>query len=205
MNVTTFINLSGGIDSTYYLWRWLQDNPDEVIVVHHCLYLQKRLKEEKAAVTKILAYLKRQGLTNFIYVETGMQRGTLKGRVLDIEMLSGISSIVVKNHPTVKNILLSYCAEECKELWGHMMDEEIDTFDPSHRYSRINRVLEILTQRNFSYICYRGSDGGLLSKKEMISLMPDELFGMTWFCRRPAAGKPCGKCHTCKKVRKALR
>lgn len=205
MKPTTFINLSGGVDSTYYLWKWLRENPDEQILVHHCLYFQKRLKEEKEAVDKILKYLKKNGLTNFKYVETGIQRGTLRGRVLDIEVLSGISAIVVKCDPTVKNVLLSYCSEECKALWEHLKyGGEVDTFDENHRYSRINKVLEVLTQREFSYICYRGKDGGLLSKKEMIHTMPKELFELTWFCRRPSNGRPCGVCHTCKKVKKAL-
>lgn len=200
MKLTTFINLSGGVDSTYYLWRWLRENPSETILVHHCLYFQKRVEEEKKAVDSILAYLKRQGLNNFKYVETGMQKGTLHGKVLDIEALSGITAVVLKCHPSVKQVLLSYCAEECEPLSTHLKKHEVSTFDPSHRYSRVNKVLETITERFFSYFCYRGKNGGLLSKKEMMSEMPQELFKLTWYCRHPVSGEPCGSCFNCKRV-----
>ncbi len=205
MKITTFLNLSGGVDSTYYLWRWLLDNPEEKILVHHCLFFQRRVKEEKEACDKIIKYLRDHGLENFKYVETGMQKGTLRGKVLDIEVLSGISSIVVKNHPSVKNVLLSYCREETSPLHNHLLNGgKVDDFDPKHRYAKINKVLEILTDRKFNYICYRDKGGGLLSKKEMIHTMPQQLFEMTWYCRRPVNGKVCNNCHTCNKVKRAL-
>ena len=206
MKLTTFLNLSGGVDSTYYLWKWLTDNPDEKILVHHCLYFERRVRHEKDACERILEYLTDHGLTNFKYVETAMQKGTLKGKVLDIEAMCGISSIVVKNHPSVHNVLLSYCAEESPPLNMHIKGGgTMDNFNTTHRYFRINKVMELITERNFNYICYRGSDGGLLSKKEMIHTMPRKLFDLTWYCRRPNGDKPCGSCHTCKKVRKAFR
>ncbi len=204
MKLTTFINLSGGVDSTYYLWRWLSEHPNEKILVHHCLYLKNRLKEEKKACDDIIKYLTDHGLDNFKYVETGIQKGTLRGRILDIELLAGQTAIVVKMHPSVKDILLSYCAEESPPLHKHLKTHEVDTFDPSHRYTRINRVMEILTERNFNYICYRGKDGGLMSKKEMIHSMPKKLFELTWYCRRPIKGNPCKMCHTCRKVKRAF-
>lgn len=204
MKPTTFLNLSGGVDSTYYLWRWLQENPKETILIHHCLYFQKRLKEEKEACYNVISYLKERGYTNFKYIETGMQKGTLRGRVLDIEVLCGISSIVVKNHPSVKNVLLSYCREECPPLYKHLLSGDIRSFDPSHRYAKINKVMDILTDKQLNYQYYEGKDGGLISKKEMIQTMPQKLFKLTWYCRRPVSGKPCQNCHTCKKVRAAL-
>ena len=205
MKLTTFINLSGGVDSTYYLWRWLTENPTETILVHHCLFFKSRVKEEKRAVDDILGYLRKQGLTNFKYVETGMQKGTLTGRVIDIEALSSISAVVIKCHTPIKNVLLSYCAEECPQLSQHLKTKGIDTFSPSHRYSRVNRVLETITERSFSYLCYHGKDGGLMSKKEMIETMPQELLEMTWFCREPRGGKPCGDCFNCKRCMPAIR
>ncbi len=194
------------MDSTYYLWKWLQENPKDKILVHHCLFLKRRLKEEKEATDNILAYLRSQKLTNFKYVETGMQKGNLGGRTLDVEMLSGMAAIVVKCHPSVKTVLLPYCREECSALHGHVLKAGgFEGFDDGHRYSVVNRVMETLTKRSFDYVIYKGSDGGLLSKKEMIHTMPKELFGMTWYCRRPRKGRPCSNCHTCRKVARALK
>jgi len=206
MKYRAFLNLSGGVDSTYYLWRWLRENPNEIIIVHHCLFLKRRLKEEKEACDKIIAFLRKEGLKNFKYIETGMQKGTMQGKTMDVEMLSGMTGIALKLAPTVTDILLSYCQEETAELHKHLLaGKEIKDFDPKHRYSIVNKVVETLTQRNFNYICYRDEKGGLLSKKAMIKEMPRELFAMTWYCRKPVNGKPCGVCHTCRKVKNATK
>ena len=201
--LSTFINLSGGVDSTYYLWRWLRENPNESILVHHCLFLQKRLKEEKNACDSILAYLRKEGLTNFEYVETGMQKGTFQKRTLDIEMLSGMASVIVKAYPEINTILLPYSKEETADLDNHYKSgEDINTFNPTHRYRKVNQVMELWTERKFDYLFYR-EDGGIISKQKMMEEMPEELFDMTWYCRRPKNGQVCGRCHTCKKVRRA--
>ena len=206
MKYKAFLNLSGGVDSTYYLWRWLRENPNEIIIVHHCLFLKRRLNEEKAACDKIIAFLKKEGFKNFKYIETGMQKGTMVGKTMDVEMLSGMTGIALKLAPTVTDVLLSYCQEETPELHKHLLaGKEIKDFDPKHRYSIVNKVVETLTQRQFNYVCYRDENGGLLSKKQMIKEMPRELFEMTWYCRRPVNGKVCGVCHTCRKVKNALK
>jgi len=203
--VTTFVNLSGGVDSTYYLWRWLRENPDEEILVHHCLFLQRRLSQEKQACENILSYLKEEGLTNFQFVQTGVQRGTLQGRILDIELLSGIAAVVVKNSPTIQNILLPYSKEETKELNRHYIEHgTIAGYNPTHRYTTVNIVMEALNQKKFNYIMYTDETKGIISKQQMMAEMPRELFDLTWYCRRPVGedGK-CGRCHTCRKVNKA--
>lgn len=208
-NVTAFINLSGGVDSTYYLWRWLNENRGNgnKILVHHCLFLKKRVKEEKQACDKILNFLNSKNLINFIPIETEMKKGTLRGRTLDIEMLCGMASIVVKLYPNIKDVLLPYSQEETSSLHGHLKSGgTINTYDPNHRYYFVNKVMELITGRQFNYIFYPdGEEGGLISKREMIQEMPQELFEMTWYCRRPVNGEVCGKCHTCRKVQRALK
>jgi len=206
--VTTFINLSGGVDSTYYLWRWLNENKnnDEMILVHHCLFLTRRKKEEKTACEKILKYLKNQGLVNFMYVETGLQKGNLKATTLDIELLSGLSNVIVKSYPSIKNILWSYCKEETSDLDNHYISGgNLENYKNSHRYWKVVKTMEIMTGRVFSNIIYPDKKTkGIFSKKQMIEEMPKELFEMTWYCRTPINGKVCGECHTCKKVNKIL-
>jgi 7-cyano-7-deazaguanine synthase in queuosine biosynthesis len=203
MTITAFINLSGGVDSTYYLWRWLREHPNEMIQVHHCMFLKRRLTQEKNACTNILNYFRSVGLKNFRYVETGIQRGTLQGKILDIELLSGNTGVALKLVPSINTVLLPYCKEETSALDNHLKaGGTIETYDHSHRYWKVNQIYELLAGKKFQYHFYRSlEDGGLLSKREM----PKELFENTWYCRRPKEGdKVCGKCHTCRKVTRAL-
>lgn len=203
--ITAFVNLSGGVDSTYYLWRWLREHPEETIVVHHCLFLKRRLTQEKNACDNVLNYFRSVGLNNFRYVETGIQRGTLQGKILDIELLSANTGVALKLNPSAKTLLLPYCKEETSALDVHLKGGgTIETYDHNHRYWKVNQVYELLAGRELQYHFYRSPDGRLLSKREMIQEMPKELFEKTWYCRRPREGEVCGKCHTCRKVNRAL-
>ena len=205
--IIAFINLSGGVDSTYYLWRWLRENPEQRILVHHCLFLKKRLEKEKNACDNVLTYLNSVGLKNFKYVETGIQRGTVQGKILDIELLSANTAIALKSCKTIRQVLLPYCQEETAALDSHIKSGgTIQTFDHTHRYWKVNQVYELLSGKRYDYLFYKGDEGGLMSKRQMIQEMPQELFEKTWYCRRPTTeGQVCGKCHTCRKVQGALK
>lgn len=203
--MVAYLNLSGGVDSVYYAWRWLKENPTKKILLHHCLYMTARLKEEKVACDKVIEYFKKQGYHNFKYVETFFQKGTVTGIVYDVEALSGITGIILKLYPRITDVLLSYSKEETAELDTYIKNHgKIDGFNPKHRYSIANQVVETLTKRKFNYVFYK-EDKGIISKKKMIEEMPQELFEMTWYCRSPVKGKPCGSCHTCRKVKKATK
>lgn len=39
--MNTFLALSGGIDSTYNLWRWLSNHPNQTLLVHHVVYYNR--------------------------------------------------------------------------------------------------------------------------------------------------------------------
>ena len=200
-----FLNLSGGVDSTYYAWRWLRENPKDKILLHHCLYIDARLSEEKAACDRITKYFKDSGLHNFKYEETVFNKGTLRGIVYDVEALSGITGLILKMHPKIKNVLLSYCREETSELDLYVAKNgSITGFNPKHRYSVANHIAETLARRSFNYILYR-EGRGIMSKEQMIKEMPKELFEMTWYCRKPVNGETCGSCHTCRKIKKIMR
>ena len=196
-----YLNLSGGVDSTYYAWRWLKENPKNRILLHHCLYMKARLKEEGEACKRIIEYFRTHGLGNYKYVTTTLDKGTLSGIVYDVEVLSGLTGIILKLYPKITNVLLSYSREETSDLNLHIkMGRPMSEFNPKHRYSIANKVVEVLSKRQFNYVFYKDKDGGLISKAQMMAEMPQELFEMTWYCRSPRQGKPCGSCHTCKKV-----
>src|SRR5690554_5062689 len=78
--LTTLLHLSGGQDSTYVAWKWLKDNPDEVLLIHHINLLsggENRMAQENRAVRNILEFLRSEGLYNFIYHESGFNYGSL--------------------------------------------------------------------------------------------------------------------------------
>ena len=165
--------------------------------------MKDRLKEEEKACTEITGYFKRKGLGNFKYVTTRIDKGTLSGIVYDVEVLSGMTGVILKLYPKITDVLLSYSKEETADLDRYIKEKgTIEGFNPKHRYSKANSVAEIIAGRKYNYVLYR-EDKGIISKTQMIREMPEELFNMTWYCRKPRNGMPCGSCHTCKKVAKS--
>ena len=39
-----------------------------------------------------------------------------------------------------------------------------------------------------------------ITKPQIIAALPDELLALTWSCRRPRRGRPCGRCLTCRRL-----
>ena len=194
MKPTTYINLSGGVDSTYYLWRWLKEHPDETILVHHCLYNKLRRDVEAEATNKILQRLKDNGLNNFRYVETEFNRGTVRTVLVDVCVMGAISGIILRGRRAVKNVLMSYCWEETPKIRAWLRQKRsLRTFPASERSGVFIRAIELFARRQFVFqIPYMN-----VTKEQMIKELPMELLDATWFCRKPRKGKPCGGCFNC--------
>jgi len=200
LNPTHYINLSGGIDSTYYLWRWLKENPNDTILVHHCLHNRSRRIVEKNASDNILNYFKSIGLNNFILCSSTFDRTGIKGTLDDIINIGYMSGLILLNktlYPNIKNILLSYCYEETPIIRKHLLNgHDIKTLNIVHRTGRFIRLIELVSLRKFNFLIpYMNK-----TKQDMINEMPEELFKLTWFCRFPINNKPCQKCFNCKRV-----
>jgi len=197
---THYINLSGGIDSTFYLWRWLLDNPDKRILVHHCLYNESRKIVEKQATDHILDYFKSNGLNNFSYVESTFTRKGIAGNFNDIVQIGFMSGLILSNkgkYPYIKNILLPYCFEETpiiRSLFAKGCN--IKNLDKKHRTAKFIHLLEFTSSRSFVYEIPHINK----RKQEMIAVMPEELYKLTWFCRSPRNGAPCKSCFNCRRV-----
>ena len=201
------LNFSGGIDSTYLLWKLLSEN--KKILVHHCeIYNhENRTIPESIAVKNILNWLIDNNLKNFKYVQTGFNYGNSFYIVKDVEVISFMSSVLLRN-PKLKKI---------KEI-AVSANSEDETSSPNDISSiRRLKILDAILPKN--------SDVKLtypiinMSKKNIISSMPKELFKMTWFCRTPNyfdkdnnqinshfdyekinSWEICKKCKTCKQV-----
>ena len=203
--ITTFIALSGGVDSTYYLWKWLSENPKnkgESILIHHVLLHQARKQVEKVACDKILKYLTSQGMTNYQYVETVFSRGTLRGSLYDLPIVGLISGCVIstKSCKYLTTILGCYCREESPKTVrligrGKTFREACNTM-PDSRQSQFIKNIEYINKKTYSY----ESPYILKSKMQMIDELPQELREAVWFCRLPKNNNPCKRCFNCRRV-----
>ena len=207
MEATHFINFSGGVDSTYYLWKWLQENRSEKVIIHHCLLFQSRRIVEKKATDAILAYFRSQGWTNFDYVETEFSKKGINSLLYDIEIVFFMGGLLLKKFRKVHTIIMSRCREE---LYGNLplrkhfqgKDASLNNFQsPNNRVSVAVQTIQLLAHRNIKVI----SPYQEKPKAEMIKEMPRELFELTWYCRNPKNGMPCEKCFNCRRVIKTLK
>ncbi len=199
--ITTFMALSGGVDSTYFLWKWLSENPPKngkTILVHHVLLHKSRKEVEKAACDKILAYLTKNGMDNFKYVETTFDRGTSTGRLYDLNIVGAISGFIVGNYRDIDTVLGCYCAEESPNIIKMMKSGRTlrDIADKERfRSCHFIRNIEYYSNKKYKYV----SPWITKTKRQMIDELPQELRMATWFCRTPNEGKPCGKCFNCRR------
>lgn len=208
--ITTFIALSGGVDSTHCLWRWLRDNPRSTgkeILVHHVLLHQRRRDVEKEACTKILKYLNSKKMTNYRYVETSFCRGTLGGKLYDLHIIGIMSGYVLSVRPykDLRTILGCYCKEESPRTValiakGMTMRQASEQVKGSRQLQFINNI-EFISGKKYDY----QAPYIAMKKKEMIDELPQELRQAVWFCRNPKDGKPCTKCFNCRRVLPSLK
>jgi 7-cyano-7-deazaguanine synthase in queuosine biosynthesis len=200
--IKTYINFSGGVDSTYYLWKWLQNNPNEGIMIHHCLYedgLKKRANAEKKAVDNIMNYLKSENLLKeYHYVETEwlkFKNATIK--IFDVEIMGMISGVIIKNYPNIEKVLFSYCFEETSKLRKYMEEnpgKHLRYMGESFRTCCCVKFIELMSNRKLNFEITHA----YVSKQQMIDEMPVDLLKLVWFCRKPTNGEPCKECHACR-------
>jgi len=197
------INLSGGVDSTYYLWRWLNEHPNERILVHHCLLFKRRREVEKTATENILKYFKDKGFNNIVYVESEFSRNGVKSKLYDIEVVYFLAGCVLKTFRKVKTVLMTRCKEEFnsnKELKAHFQKGgTLNNFVNNN--NRVSLAVQFAKMEGRSKASFE-SPYQDKTKEEMIKEMPKELFALTWYCRSPVEGKPCKKCFNCRRVEK---
>ncbi len=195
VKATTLIQLSGGVDSTYVLWKWLKEHPDEYCVVHHIvmeyserkkkMFGDKRHFNEREAVDKILKWLDSQGLNNYFYIENKLDWGNFLTHSYDVETCGFFAGVILRSErwESVKNVILP--------IYGYDSDRELNRLD----------VMDIISYRNDINVYYPLS---VMEKWQVINELPEELFNLTFYCRTPEDGRQCGKCFTCQEVSESL-
>jgi 7-cyano-7-deazaguanine synthase in queuosine biosynthesis len=200
--ITTLINFSGGVDSTYYLYRWLLGHRDETILVHHCLLFEKRREVEKKAVTDILTWLVNNDMGNFEYAETEFNRKGISGLLYDVEVVYFMSGLLLMNkYADIKNVLIPRCAEDMnsnQSLKRHILGggTEDNFEEKGARAYHTKQLMRMLSRRDYHFdSVYRHK-----TKRDMVLELPEEVIKSVWFCRAPVKGQPCKECFNCNRV-----
>jgi len=179
------IHLSGGQDSTFTLWDYLNRNPNSRVVVHHVNLRhisENRHKKESQSARAIVQHFKKLGY-NIIPHESTFDYGTLpKIAVKDIQIIALFTSIIQKTSSLAcKELLLSW----------HKGEVHLNEDEQGQRVKRLLNAYEAKIDKISFPIQH-------LTRSDMYNLMPKELFEMCWVCRSPINDEPCQKCKTCK-------
>lgn len=191
----TLLNFSGGIDSTYCLYTYLKNNPKNKLLVHFIELNtpQGRLEYEKKAVYNILNYLKLHSYTNFKFVTTKLDYGTLNYRVLDMYPISFFTGVVIRKFKDIKYVIQPLCLTELNWLNSSNPNRYLEM--SADREAIVNTVGKRKMEYLFPII--------KMTKHEVIKSLPKDLYQLVWYCRKPLGGKPCRDCHTCIQVKGA--
>lgn len=178
---TVLLTLSGGIDSTYALWRLLSDG-HKVVVLHVDLRnWEGRALRERGAVRQVLEWLTDHGLTEWEYVEVCHDYGTLMNTVRDIELIRFHAGVTLRQR--------RYRGIDTVVASGILEDPDL----PDEDVARIRQILEATAARPVRL--WRPIRR--MPKAQIIADMPEGLLRAAWYCRRPRGRVTCGRCRTC--------
>lgn len=196
---TILVMLSGGLDSTYLLYHYLK-NTNYNVHAHHVILKSKtelRWRHEKKASEDVVEYCKKN-VRQFKYTFNTWGWGSVRNIIKDISLVSVIAALIVREVSGDKIYLATgrvaddnerpesynlYESDEAGVLWRTVFDAR-----------QLNKKIEPIIQRPLVD----------MSKRDLINNMPKKLFEMTWSCRTPNNGKPCGVCHACKDLKNSL-
>ena len=181
------VNLSGGVDSLYATWRLLSDGYR--LVVHHCVMRNSegRADVELDAVTVALAWLRRNRLRGFDYVQSGYDHGTLGRLPYDVEVIGFFTGVILRDpaRHRIKTVVVS----------ANASDPSVRN-PTSPRIVRRRQIAEATAGRKLEWWIPYGD----VTKQQMVEQLPDELLAAAWWCRRPAGTTTCGRCRPCREV-----
>lgn len=186
--LTTLVTLSGGVDSTYLLWKLLNETDDEIIALHvNIANNEGRSEIENIRTEQIVMYLSEK-IRPFIYETTGMDHRGLNWYGYDMMTIGFEVGIVATSHllrtnHAVDRWTIASCSEE-----GRWPQRGI--------HSKACAIATCYPHKAPPYFAFP-----TISKVEQMRLMPRELLDLTWYCRRPvitrSGYKTCGYCKTC--------
>ena len=181
------INFSGGIDSVYAAYDHLKSGTP--VLLHHCVLKSRtnRWQQEKKAVQHALDYFIKNGMENFIYVETSFDYGKITFMIYDVELIGFLTGLVLRNpkYNSINKVVVSVNANDPSAR---------DRNTP--RRVRANALTDVVLERPVEFV-YPYVD---ITKKDMIERLPKELVKGLWWCRTPRGSSKCTKCKPCMEI-----
>jgi len=184
------IMLSGGLDSTYVLYKTLKETDDKVWVHHIVLKnsVENRWREELIASREIMKYC--QKIRSFPYSESEWGFYFKKYFAWDIEIIAFTAAQIVPNIATKEDSVVL--------VTGRVKED--DAVRTSLRQTEYTQGLWEAAIKKFGGKIDKEIHRPLRDKykSELIAELPLDLLNMVWYCRNSDAGRPCGKCRSCK-------
>lgn len=194
----TLINLSGGLDSTFVLWRHLSTNQTPVLV-HHCILKTAanglRWQRELEAVHKILDWLRSHGLSHFEYIESTVdyrQLGAHPRDNLTIEWMTG----VILTNPRYRSIRCTTANTPIEDR--ARVDRQRVNYAGYLARGRAVRERVWHPRRGKPHPIEVLQPVRAMTKRDIWQATPPELRTLTVSCRY---GTNCGRCHSCKQLK----
>lgn len=193
--MTALLMLSGGLDSTLCAYQALaQSRP---VHLHHISFRshEGRQRHEDRATKAILKWLDTHGLDGYTYTESTWDYGTLRWIPKDVNVWAFVASVVLADprHAHLDTLIVP----RHLDAFGHVVD-------PAGQAARSNRLIDGFAR----LVAHRGVtiDTPLaeMRKADIVAALPPDLRRLCWWCRTPRAGRPCGRCITCRTVDPAL-
>lgn len=195
------LNVSGGIDSCSLLKKYLRETNYEIIC--HKIYYKVgksiRQKKEVEALERFL--IEMQKIRDFEVVVTYVSFPSIPKRTLDVPNLAMLS------------IPVAQAKEVDKVVFGFISDKQ-------NQEERLKNMLNTFNGWYLTMCSLNNSDSWKPknekmfqlsefhnTKAEYIKYLGDDIRN-TWFCRGKVKNfnwqKPCGKCHSCRHVKKSI-
>lgn len=200
-----YLQMSGGLDSSYLAWRLL--GLGYRLLVWHCSFRtqQMRWPHEDTAYANVIAWLRAQpGFSERLEeLPQGLYSagGAIPGWRLDYGFLWPEAGFHLRTHDCHGRPIRN-ARSDIRYIVIPDHAESLSVETPSLR-----RAFETL-QRNANRV-----DGNRIGRLHPISRynrvqllgdMPVELIRLCWWCRTPRDGQPCHQCSTCRVVDPAL-
>jgi len=188
---TTLVTFSGGIDSTYLLWKLLTTTNDQLLVHHINIWNDEdRTRAEQIVARRIVRYLSRE-YRQVSYGETGVEHHNLPWFGYDMTAVGFEVGLVANGfrmdmNRAVDRWAMGSCLEE--DGWSQRWDH----------------VKACVAASCFPHEAPPYFSLPIIEKAEQIAQMPAELVDMTWYCRNPLITRSgfvnCKVCNTCNLV-----
>lgn len=185
---------SGGLDSLAVLYLLLTrpEYRDFDIHVHHLVLknIEARALAEKAACQKIMEYFKNHQYKAFSYSESFHDTSCLKKYfIYDTVMYCFMAAQMLINDPWISKVAIGFQEKELKEKGSvHRLNKGRDVF-----YELLPDEIKFQKEIIFPLRNHE--------KQDIWNLLPKDLRGLAWSCRRPVykdnVAYACQKCKTC--------